>query len=370
MSRIQEVKAALLAGNTLERLVKDLTPGGVRRGSVWQTKNPARNDRKPGSFVVWLQGAARGGWKDYASGEKGDVLDLICLAQGLDKKEALKWAEDRVGFRRLSPKERKSLVREAVKRDAAHKKQAEAQERQKVYRARVAWSKALPIEGTAGDAYFAWRGVPLAAIRNRMDFCRFVPALEYWLEAEFAYGEDGRRRKVKAGRSFPCILSRMDDLNGNIRALHYTFVAENGQGKAPVADQTKAKLMYPRTTGSMIWLTRGRGNLNPDTAADLGRTAPAIGGEGIEDGLSSALALPEIRHFAAGALSNLRSIPLLPCVSGYVLLRDNDWHNDQAADQFSKAMARIADAGLPVGEASASRGKDFNDMVKGERDDG
>lgn len=98
--------------------------------------------------------------------------------------------------------------------------------------------------------------MPLDQIKNRVNFCRFLPELEYWYEAENVY-EYGKRRKVKAGPKFPAIISAMRDIEGNLQALHYTFIAPDGKGKAPVKDPTKAKMMFPQTSGSVIWLTRG-----------------------------------------------------------------------------------------------------------------
>nr|WP_321482701.1 toprim domain-containing protein [uncultured Cohaesibacter sp.] len=363
-SRLQEVKAALQ--DDVLRLVKELVPDGKATGNNYTAKSPVRHDRRAGSFVVWIGGNAKGAFKDYADDDvKGDIFGLICLCKGLDKKEALAWAEDWLGWKTMSKAEKAKFMREVKKREARQKEDDLAFQRRMVDRARRTWSTTVPIIGTVGEEYFRYRGVPLDQIKHRVSFCRFLPACEYWYEAEYRY-EGKKKIKVKAGRKFPAIVSAMRDIEGQLQALHYTFLALDGRGKAPVADPSKAKLMYPRTTGAAIWLTRGKGNMDAKTMADKGLVCPVIVGEGIEDGLSAALAVPEARVLAAGSLPNLLHLPLHPCFGSMLLLKDNDWNKPQAQELFDKAMDRIKRHGLPVASVSSSSGKDFNDLLRGE----
>ncbi len=365
-SRIKEVKAALQ--DDVMRLVKELVPGGKVRGSNYSAKSPVRQDRRAGSFVVWIGGNAKGAFKDYASDrDKGDVIDLICLCKGLgdDRKAGLAWAEDWLGWKTMSQAEKARYMKEVKKRAATQKQEDEAQRLRMIKRAGQTWARTLPIEGTLGEVYFAHRGIPLSEIPNRTDFCHFLPEVEYWFEAEYDYSH-GKRRKVKPGPKFPAIISRMDDITGALQALHYTFLAHDGKGKAPVQDPTKAKLMFPQTSGACIWLTNGHTGMNPAQMVAAGMAEPGVIGEGIEDGLSSAMAVPEVRHMAAGSLPNLLSFPLHPCINSYVVLKDNDWGKPEAQDLFDKATARISRHGCPAEAVSSSEGKDFNDLVRGE----
>jgi hypothetical protein len=54
------------------------------RNGVIMPLNPRRKDRRPGSFVIWINRSA-GAWKDYATDEKGDVFDLIRYVERLDR---------------------------------------------------------------------------------------------------------------------------------------------------------------------------------------------------------------------------------------------------------------------------------------------
>jgi type II secretory pathway pseudopilin PulG len=264
----------------------------------------------------------------------------------------------------MSKAEKAKLMRDVKKREASQKEEDLANYRRMVDRARRSWSTTLPIRGTVGEAYFAFRGLPLDAIKNRAPFCRFLPDVEYWYEADYSY-ENGKKTKLKAGPKFPAIVSAMRDIEGGLQALHYTFIAPDGQGKAPVKDPSKAKLMFPRTQGAAIWLTRGEGNMDPITMAKAGKFAPVIIGEGIEDGLSAALAVPEARVLAAGSLPNMLHIPKHKAFGSFVLLKDNDWGKPQAQALFDKCVQRLERAGYPVSVVSSSSGKDFNDLLRG-----
>lgn len=363
-SRIKEVKAALQ--DDILRLVKELVPGGKQRGNNYSARSPVRQDRKPGSFVVWVGGNAKGAFKDFAAPEDaGDVIGLICLTKGLDRKGALAWAEDWLGWKSMSKAEKAKFMKQVEKRQKQAKQEEAAQNRRLVDWARRTWSTTHPIEGTLGEVYFEHRGIPLKEIPNRTDFCHFLPEAEYWFEAEYEY-VDGKWRKVKPGPKFPAIVSRMDDITGQLQALHYTFIAPDGKGKAPVEDPTKAKLMFPRTSGAAIWMTRGARNLDPVALVNAGIRVPGLIGEGIEDGLTIGRAVPELMCMAAGSLPNLLYFPLHRCFDSFLLLKDNDWGKPQAQELFDKCVERMERHGFPVACVSSSEGKDFNDLVRGE----
>ena len=121
-SRLKEVKAALQ--DDVLRLVRELVPGGQAKGNNYSARSPVRHDRKPGSFVVWIGGNAKGAFKDYADDSvKGDVVDLIALCKGLDRKEALAWAKDWLGWKSMSQEEKKKFQREVKKREARQKEE-------------------------------------------------------------------------------------------------------------------------------------------------------------------------------------------------------------------------------------------------------
>lgn len=340
-------------------LVREMLPGAVLSGGVWSARNPRRADRTAGSFVVWKH-PTPGAWKDYATDDKGDVVDLVAHLRGWDRKEVLAWAEERYGIKAMAPAERGRLADKArAKRIDAGRREAEEEIRRRQWALDIFEAAVPRLRGTLVETYFATRGLELRAMPwLEHQWFRFHPGLEWWRGAV----RDERGRKVKAGPIYPALVSAMVDRNGNQRAIHCTFLAEDGRGKAPVE---KPKLMFPRTAGLVIRVARGESRLTPEGAAKHGLIGPCIVGEGIEDAATFALAMPEIRAFAAGSLPGLLSMPDLPCVEAWLVARDNDWGKEQAAELFDRAMARLKSFGKPAEEISAIGGaKDFNDMVR------
>ena len=85
-------------------------------------KNPTRDDRSAGSFYVWINGAAAGGFRDDASGDKGDCIDLIAYVSGFDKLAAKQWGEQWLGLSSMKPEEFKKQ-RKINKEKSRHRDQ-------------------------------------------------------------------------------------------------------------------------------------------------------------------------------------------------------------------------------------------------------
>jgi Toprim domain len=353
MSRIRQAKGALL--DRLEAVVRELAPGGRIRGRVYTgARNPGRADRHPGSFVVWMKGPAAGGWKDYASGETGDIIDLICLAKGLDPSAALSWAEAVCGLHGLSDAERQAIERRARQRQRQREGEAEHQEAVLLSRARRLFfnGAADGLNQPIVRAYLASRAIPVDELQNLDKSFRFYAGFEWWP------GRDGDRR----GPMFPALVSAMVDAVGALQAVHFTFLRPDGSGKA---DVERPKLMWPRTAGSVIRVARGAGNRRAETAAKLGQPDTVVLTEGIEDALSITLSAPELRIWAAGSLPGLLHVPNHGCVNGWLVARDRDWGKFEAAALFERAVYRLRkmhnlEVIEPVGKA-----KDFNDLLRG-----
>jgi hypothetical protein len=154
----------------------------------------------------------------------------------------------------------------------------------------------------------------------------------------------------------------MVDARGTIGACHMTFLAANGEGKAPVE---QPKLMWPETAGLVIRISNGATGLSGSEAAEAGVSGLVGLTEGIEDALSAALATPELRMWAAGSLSGLLHVPDHPCAAGWIIFKDNDWGKAEAQALFDRAVARIKSFRKPVEVVSlpADWGKDVNDAI-------
>lgn len=76
-----------------------LLPDGKRAGAEWKAGSTAGDAGQ--SLSVRLTGAKAGVWKDFQSGEGGDLLDLWVAARGLTVAQALKEAADYLGMREV-----------------------------------------------------------------------------------------------------------------------------------------------------------------------------------------------------------------------------------------------------------------------------
>lgn len=89
MAEIGLVKSKL--NQNIDLVVKELLPGGKRVGAEWCV---ASLDGSAGeSLKVHLTGDRTGLWSDFATGQSGDVIDLICAVKGVGLGEGLSWAK-------------------------------------------------------------------------------------------------------------------------------------------------------------------------------------------------------------------------------------------------------------------------------------
>lgn len=357
-----EIKQRLqrdLAG-VLRRLALDNDGGG--KGGVWLPRNPRRNDRSPGSFVIWTEGDAAGAFKDFALGEtaKGDVFGLIeyvaKLAEWID---AYWWALQHLNLPRggdgRAPRG-KADDRLEAERIAAEKLAREAkrvgEDAAKGRSLKGAWIGMAEGPGSPVETYLRQaRGIPLARLAKWPDAVKYCRAAE-WIDP--VTGEVYAWANAMAG-----LFVRESTATG----LHLTFLAAGGAGKARMA---RPKLMFGRVRGAAIRLSRGASKLSPSAAAKAGRLGPLAIGEGIETCLTVAAAWPDYRVWAAGSLGNIGAIDWPDCASSVVLLAEND-QSPEALAAFDRVRAawRHKARGRPVHIAQPAAGAgDFNDLVR------
>lgn len=338
---ISDVKAMLI--ERLDPLVRQLVPGAKAKGGIFTARCPWRMDRNEGSFVVWRAGKAKGGWKDYATDEKGDVIDLIAFAQcgavGKASKEqavaAVRWAENWLGVASCDP-QRVAAARARAQQalSAAQKRDEEARKRKR-RRAYDLWMSAKDWRGTLAETYLLARGIDARGIENWADGFRFIARLDHWLEKGF-YG--------------PALVAPFRHPEKGFAGLHAVWLKPDGSGKASVSPP---KLTLGLSAGSCMIFTRGEGE-----------TPPIAFCEGPEDGASVALSVPELSARGVGGLSNLKN-QIIPAGTPYVVVcADNDWEKPQAQDALEKAVAALRAQGAPVEVARSHHGKDMNDLIR------
>ncbi|MGI2031956.1 DUF7146 domain-containing protein [Rhizobium panacihumi] len=355
MSRFAVAKDHIVAN--LESIVAELLLGKqkFKHRGTWNVRNPFRPGSKEEQMVVWLAGARRGAWKDFVSGDKGDAIGLVAFALTGDvNKEsqmaAVEWAEDRYGLRTMDKSRRDQLAAEAATKKAAAEATDSKRRQSSIERARKFFFACAPtIIGTPAEAYLASRNAPISRVPNLGRSLRYRRDCEYW--------------RIDGKPKMPAMIAAMVDEHGKLAACHYTFLRPDGSDKAEVE---KAKMMFPETSGLVIRLSDGPTGLSAEKAAKEGR--PGIVGlvEGIEDGLSAAIAAPELRMWSCGSLSGFRTVPNHPAVNGWIIFKDNDWCKPQAQEQFDLAVTRLKSFGKPVEVVSmpADWGKDVNDAIR------
>jgi hypothetical protein len=350
-SDIADIKALLQ--QRIMGLIEVLCPEGSRAGAYWMARNPTRADTKAGSFWVLISGEP-GVWCDEATGDgkkgsanKGDVIGLIAYVNGCSTGEALKWARDWLGLEKLAPGAIAQARGEAVKRDAEQDKMREAELRENQKRAFAVWLKASPsLAGTLVERYLAGRGIDLSLLPRSPGILRYDTA---------AWHTDAKAK-------FPCMVAGMSNGAGGILAIHRTWLAADGSGKAPVEHPRK---MWPSFAGLVIPLWAGESGLGANEAVKKGVRETLVIVEGVEDGLSVALACPELRVWGAASLHNIANVKLPACISKVVVCADNDWGKPQAAKLLQRGLEALSRQGVEVSVARAHIGKDANDLLRG-----
>jgi hypothetical protein len=357
-------------------LCRELVPGGRVNGNYWIGRNPIRDDKHAGSFWVLIKGPARGAWRDEAGVrgvDDGDVVDLVRYCRRLPdlsetRKECLKWLGlSDTGGQRMNAAE---LAERDRRRQALREQEEKAEAELRAKNAKSAlglWlhaDKLTPesFPGSIVDRYLQSRAIDLVA--GMIEPERPLPgALRFYASHDFRTA-DGELIDL------PCMIALMSGADGKGRAIHRTWLAPDGSGKAVLPDpkHNKPRKIWPAGwQGSVIRISKGAGNHTPEEAAKRGISAPLIVTEGIEDGLACALAMPDRRVWAAGTLGNIGHVPNLPCISSFTVCADNDWGKGQAERALDTAIAALRAHGKPVYVARSPRGKDMNDLLKGEK---
>lgn len=347
-------------GQRAELLCRELLPHGRREGHEWRCGSIA--GEAGSSLAVHLAGPRAGVWADFSAADvRGDALDLVAavLFRG-EMRAALAWARHWLGHgdgpapaarRRAPPPPPAAEVAAAAEREAAERRR----------RALKLWLAAeATLTGTPAAAYLAGRGIDLARLGRQPRALRFHPHL--WCE--------------ETGGHFPALVAAISADGAGHLATHRTWLAVRaGQwSKAPLQAPKKVLGSF---RGGLIPLWRGASGKSLKQAP-AGETI--VIAEGIETGLSVALACPELRVVSAVALGNMGHLVLPGAVTTVILAFDNDPEPPpqtppddpavlaarQRARARQAAIARYADEGRVVRVAMPQTpGADWNDVLQG-----
>ena len=209
-----------------------------------------------------LSGPRAGKWVDAATGDHGDLLDLIALRLNLPSlRDALDEACRFLAVPRPPPD---------------HPPPPCPRARRPLETARRLFSMARPLAGTVAEAYLRNRGISAA---RRLTALRFHPTCFY------------RAHNAAPGEAMPALIAAVTDLEGRITGVQRTWLCPSGHGKAPIATPR-------RSLGQVL----GHG-VRFGIAAEV-----LVAGEEIETVLSLKSVMPALPMVATLSAANLAAL--------------------------------------------------------------
>ena len=315
MARPDAADLAHRLANNAEAVCRRYLSNGRRKGGYWLVGD-IRNT--PGrSLFVRLNGptsgkGAAGRWTDAATGEHGDLLDLIRQSCGLGDFGAV--IDEACRFLSLPQPERYGRL-DPPPPAAAGSPEA----------ARRLFAMGRPLRGTLAETYLHSRN--LAAPHDGT-------ALRFHPRCLYRTGDD------RPAEPRPAMIAAVTDRTGRITGVQRTWIACDGRGKAPVDTPRRAM-------GDLI-----------GHAVRFGGVEDVFGaGEGIETTLSLRAVLPLMPLVAALSAGHLAALLFPPTLRRLYIARDNDPAGRSAAQTLTE---RAQAAGIEAITLSP-RLKDFND---------
>ena len=278
--------------------------GGRKAGGGWSARCPAHDDRTPSLSLR----------------ETGDGKVLVRCHAGCDQDEVIAHLIARGLWNMYVPRQ----FRHTASRHVAKTEEQDCEDSKRTEAALCVWQAAKPMAGTLIETYLGSRGLRLPSTPT----VRFHPCLKH-----------------PSGDSWPAMIALVTrGFDDAPLAIHRTFLAPNGVGKAPVDPQ---KMMLGPCRGGAVRLAE------PGDVLMIG--------EGIETCLA---AMQETGHPAWAALSTsgLRALDLPKAVCDVIVLADGDDSGEAAARDCALRWKR---EGRRVRIARPPKGMDFNDMLLG-----
>ncbi|MGE0502533.1 MAG: toprim domain-containing protein [Rhizobiaceae bacterium] len=288
-------------GRQAEAVCHEYLSAGRREGRYWMVGD-VRNTAGRSMFVRLVgpesgKGAA-GKWTDAATGEHGDLLDVIRESCGL------------VDFKDVADEARRflALPHPEPEPTSSYRRKAPAPTGSPLAAKRL-FSMARPIAGTLAESYFRSRGI--TALHGTGSL-RFHPRC-YYRPDEHAPTE-----------TWPAVIASVTDLDGHQTGAHRTWLDPNGFSEATLG---KAPIDTPR---------RAMGDLlgNAVRFGVAGEVMAA--GEGIETMLSLRCVLLDMPMAAALSAAHLAALALPATLRRLYIVRDDDPAGEEARDSLGE----------------------------------
>ena len=302
-----------------EAVCRHYLSNGRRVGNYWQVGDVRNTSGR--SMFVRLKGWDAGGrpagkWTDAATGEHGDLLDVIRESCGL------------VDFHAVTDEARRFLSLPRAEPELDYRPHLSPVPTGSPESARRLFAVSKPIAGTVVEAYLRQRGI---THQRSISSLRFHPRCYYRPEAD------------APTETWPAMIAAVTDLQGHITGAHRTWLDPSGRDKAPVESPRRAM-------GHLLGHAVRFGPASDVMAA----------GEGIETMLSLRCVIPSMAIVAALSAAHLAAILFPAALRRLYIVRDDD----RAGDGAMKGLIdRTRLAGIEAMVLSPQCG-DFNEDLR------
>jgi hypothetical protein len=339
MPQLGAAELARRLAQNAEAVCRHYLSNGRREGRYWRIGD-VRNT--PGrSMYVRLSGptsgkGASGKWTDAATGQHGDLLDIIRETCGLfDFPDVADEARRFLNLPLSGPQSAPRPDHQAKDSSSAPAGSPES--------ARRLFAMSQPINGTIAEAYLHGRGITAL---HGAGCLRFHPNCYYRAESSADDISDIIIDTVP--ETWPALIAAVTDLAGAITGVQRTYLAAVGPDPSTF---DKAPVDAPRRSmGHLL----GNG-VRFGVAADI-----MAAGEGIETMLSLRCLLPDMPIIAALSATHLGALLFPPSLRRLYVARDNDAAGEAA---FASLAARAQAAEIEA-VALLPRLRDFNDDLR------
>src|SRR6478736_4836580 len=302
-----------------EAVCRHYLSNGRRVGNYWLVGD-ARNTSGRSMFVRLkgedIGGRRAGKWTDAATGEHGDLLDVI--RESCDLVDFHDVADEARRFLNLPRSEPKSDSRPHLSSSPTGSQVS----------ARRLFAMSNPIAGSVVETYLRKRGI---TDLHGIDSLRSHPRCYYRPDA-------GAPTEI-----WPAMIAAVTDLKGHVTGAHRTWLDPSGRDKAPVDTPRRAM-------GYLLGHAVRFGSAGDVMAA----------GEGIETMLSLRCVMPGMAMVAALSAAHLAAILFPATLRRLYIVRDDDRAGDGAvATLFGRAQS----AGIEAMALSPQCG-DFNEDLR------
>jgi hypothetical protein len=305
-----------------ESFCRQYFPEGRKQGNYWQVGDTTGAKGQSLAIRLHAQGGRKAGsWTDYATGEYGDLIDLLHERLGsVTLKETLREARSFLG----------EAPCPVVSREAHRAERPDTASAKRIAQARKLFAAGKPVLGTLAATYLHGRGIT-----------RLGPALRYHPRVFLRQGEDD----ADPPRRAPALLAKITDNRGQVTGCARTYLDPSTGGLAEI-ESPKRILGQLHGHATRFWSGSPRTEL--------------IVGEGLENTLSVGTALPEFDLASCLTATHLGLFIPPPGIQRIWIARDNDKAGRIASKRLRNQLESL---GIACGDLVPTMG-DFNDDLR------